>query len=115
MVSVMHQGVCLFDSAPPVVVVAQKWPCWLYTALSLGLTVVGGFFGSRFHSYFPVPDTCKLKSWFTVEDLPSMLSQFLDNAVILASGTLNFLGGLEHWSPSRVMFSVDVYFPKVGL
>jgi hypothetical protein len=113
--SVIRLGVCSYSTAPSVVVIAQKWPCWLFTALALGLPVIGGFFSSRYHSYFPIPDEGKLKSWSTVEELSAWFKQAPAEAVVLASGSLNFLVGLQHMAPARFLFAVDVYFPRVGL
>ncbi len=96
------------------VVIAQKWPCWLSTVLTLDFHVVGAYFSTRFHHHFPVPEGRKVNSWSTVEDLSSS-PPTLDNIVVLASGSLNFLMALEHLRPAALLFAVDVYFPRSSL
>ena len=39
----------------------------------------------------------------------------LDNVVVLASGSLQFLPVVEHLRPTKMIFAVDVYFPRMGL
>lgn len=112
--SIMRQFLPLYVTAPTVIVIAQQWPCWLSTVLALEIQVVGAYFSSSLHHHFQVPGSCKLKSWATVEDLKSP-SFVLDNVVVLASGSLQFLPVVEHLRPTKMIFAVDVYFPRMGL
>jgi hypothetical protein len=124
----LGESPCFFDVSPEVspvleclirpfgvklevVVVGQKWPCWLSTALSLGFPVVGGFFPSRYHSQFDIPDNCKVKSWSTVESFKAS-SLDVSSVIALGSGNLNFLTTLEVFGCARLLFAADVYFPR---
>ena len=116
--SVVRQFIPIFDSAPSIVVVAQQWPCWLSTVLALRLPVIGGFFASRYHTYFDIPDTLKLTpSWSTVDTLSSH-SLALEHATILASGSLAFLATVEAWLRSYTgpfIYAVDMCFLRHSL
>lgn len=114
----VRQFIPTYASAPSIIVIAQQWPCWLSTALSLHLPVVGAYFSSLYHQYFIVPDSLNLMtSWSTLEDL-CPLDESLSNCTVLASGSMNFLPKVQHILAAHsgpFIFSADVFFPRVGL
>ena len=116
--STVRQFVPTLPCVPPLLVVGQHWPCWLSTQLSLRLPLVGGFFASRFHQFFQVPDTLKLiPTWSTVDNLHSCLAP-LGSQAVLASGSLSFLASLEValvGHEGLFAFAMDCDFTRMGL
>ena len=114
---VVRQFIPSYQSAPPIIVIAQQWPCWLSTALALGLPVIGGYFSSRFHEYFKVPDSIKLMARWSTVDMFKHIGEGHNNCTVLASGSINFLAAVErgcggHAGP--LVFAVDHHFPRTG-
>ena len=115
--SVVRQFIPTYHSAPAIIVIAQQWPCWLSTALALGLPVIGGYFSSRFHGCFEVSASLKLMtSWSTVEHFRGIDEEH-NNCTVLASGSINFVGAVErgcvgHKGP--LIFAADHYFARTG-
>ena len=111
--SVVRGFIPTYASAPPIVILGQQWPCWLSTALSLRLQILGGFFASRFHRFFEVPDTLKLTfAWSTFDQLLPFVST-TRGAALLASGSLTFLSTLELLCVGHVgtfLYAVDTPF-----
>ena len=116
--SVVRQFIPTYRSAPAIIVIAQQWPCWLYTALALGLPVIGGYFSSRYHGCFQVPDSLKLMtSWLTIEHFRGIDKEHT-TCTVLTSGSINFVGAVERGCVGHTgafVFAVDHYFPRAGL
>ena len=105
-------------SAPhPISVIAQNWPSWLSTVLSLGLPLKQVFAQERMRGLFPVMTKTKLSpfSWNALDRLPSI---DLDAPTyILGSGSISFLEELAHTTDSvtqceGMWYAVDVDFRR---
>lgn len=116
--AVIRQFIPAYPAVPPIVVIAQQWPCWLGTALALGLPVIGGYFSSRFHRYFRVPDSLKLMPiWSTVEHFRELPDEYV-NCTVLASGSINFVATVERMCVAHtgaLVFAVDHHFPRTTM
>jgi hypothetical protein len=116
--SVVRQFIPTSYDAPNIIVIAQQWPCWLSTVLTLRLPVVGAYFSSRFHHHFTVPNSLKLMpGWSTVDDFKCISEEFSE-CTILASGSINFLATVERvcvLHKGVLAFAVDHYFLRSGL
>ena len=115
---VVRQFIPSYQRAPAIIVVAQQWPCWLSTVLALRLPLIGGYFSSRFHKCFMVPDALKLmSSWSTIDHFHG-ISQEYEGCTVLASGSMNFLAAVERGCVGHtgaVVFAVDHFFPRSGM
>ena len=81
----------IYSVPHPVVMVAQNWPFWLSTALSLSLPIERIHAQTRFRSMFDIPSKNKLiPSWYPLGDIMQSLLE-VDHAFILGSGSFFFL------------------------
>ena len=114
---VVRQFIPAYNSAPSIIVIAQQWPCWLSTALVLQLPVIGGYFSSRFHEFFQVPDSLNLMSSWSTVDLFRGINDEHRGCTVLASGSINFLSAVERGCVGHTggqVFAVDHYFPRTN-
>ena len=114
----VSQFIPTYHSAPPIVIIAQLWPCWLVSALSLQLPVIGAYFASRFHKFFALPESLNLmSSWSTVEHLCGLHEIPLD-CTILVSGSMTFLATVLRWCGEHSgpqVFAVDHHFHRTTM
>lgn len=98
-----------------IIVIAQQWPCWLSTVLSLALPVKRIFVQPRFRDVFPVPTDHKITpSWSTLEQL-STLGDDVSEYYFLCSGSNHFLTELPHSirdSSAGFLYAIDVEFTR---
>ena len=96
------------------VIVAQAWPCWLSTALSLSLPVDRVYAPARFQSMIAGISTKNklIPSWSTL-DAMSTMSNYGPEVIILGSGSFTFLLELPRQifqSCHCFIFAVEVDF-----
>lgn len=78
-----------FELPHPVVLVAQGWPCWLPSLLSLRIPLGYAYFPTRFHEVFGD------LTWQTAHDFER---RHLNSAILLGSGSRKFW--LSHFAPA---------------
>ena len=100
----------------PLIVVLQRWPCWLPTISALGLPLAGAYFPEKYHKFFnhdPGEDTSNKEEFGTP-------GGFLDESVgvkrrcLLLSDLLAFIPqalSLHRESTSPVIACLEAYFP----
>lgn len=88
----VHLVVPSYKVEHPIVIIAQQWPCWLSSVVSLSLPV-DRIFVARFQCVFGEPSQVKLMSSWSPLDHITTLTGF-ENRSILGSGSLEFLGEL---------------------
>ena len=117
--NVVRQFVPTYQAAPPIIVIAQQWPCWLSTVISLRLPLAGGYFALRFHTFFQLPSSSLnlMLSWSIVEHFCGIDHACAD-CTILASGSMNFLATVERGCAGHtgaLVFVVDHFFPQSNM
>ena len=117
--NVVRQFIPTYHGAPPIIVIAQHWPCWLSTVIGLQLPLVGGYFAARFHTFFQLPRSSLnlMSSWSTVEHFCGIGHTYA-NCTILASGSMNFLATVERGCAGHtgaLVFAVDHFFPRSNM
>lgn len=112
----MRQPVLNLRLPHPLILVSQRWPCWLPTISALGLPLAGAYFPAKYHKYFthdPSEDTSNTEEF-------GIPGGFLDGSVgveghcLLLSGSLSFILqalALHRESTSPVIACVEAYFP----
>ena len=106
----------MYHSPHPISVIAQNWPCWLSTVISLALPLQQVFVQERFHNMFPVPKRYKLSpSWHSLEHLPALC--LTSPTFVLGSGSIEFLEELTFatdilQAAAGIWFAVDVDFNR---
>ena len=99
-----------FKVPHPVVVVAQGWPCWLPSLLSLHIPVAQAFFPSRLHDVFSSGNS----NWGTAHEFEAA---HYTKAVLLGSGSMkfwasHFLPALARLSAGCAMFCLETPFAQ---
>ena len=110
LVSEVRVSVLSFEVPHQVMVIAQGWPCWLPSLLSLRIPVTNAFFPTKFHPLFEGSGT-----WKTAHEFEAVHAT---KAVLLGSGsrkfwTTHFVPALRRLTSGCAMFCVDVPFASV--
>ena len=103
-----------YEIGHPLVVVEQRWPCWLTSVVSLALPLEKVFVQDRYKNLFDEPTSIKLMScWSSLDHIHGFSNYSAVN--ILGSGSLKFLDELPtpflHESNSFV-YAVELDFRR---
>lgn len=112
----VRQPVLKYEVPHPILVLAQRWPCWLVSIISLRLTVVGAYFPTHLHKFFKRPTV--LSSWASVEAWMELVPVLPQPVIILGSGSLDFFKSTflhqKTVSQQPFVFVVDSDFSKIN-
>lgn len=87
---IIRQLVPVYQSKHPIILIAQHWPCWLSTLLSLALPLERVFVQARFRPLFPKPTHLKINiGWDTLDKLSGLADT--STFCVLCSGLVSFL------------------------
>jgi hypothetical protein len=113
--SVICQAVRPLDVSKNLYVVCQGWPCWLATALSLKLPLIGVVFPRALHELFTLGEWGDGSvAWHDLAYF-EQLTELPRHCTVLASGSSTFMDEVRHRMPYHqggFLFCVDTSFDR---